>query len=149
MANDDEKKKQVHDDKNISGTLLHILPHNAFNHPPRVRVANQMDNDMAERYFWQYIDQYVSQLGRNQLVVSSFAGLPAVLFRGDDASCIIQAVEIANAMKNDDQIMNCKATSSHRDTSGLVWLIDYKTFEDKDAKTKSKPLDGMVKEKET
>ncbi|KAG5802235.1 hypothetical protein H9Q71_013177 [Fusarium xylarioides] len=149
MANDDDKQKQVHDDKNISGTLLHVLPPNAFQHPPRDEVVNQMDDGMVERYFEQYIDQYVNQLERNQLVVSSFAGLPAVLFRGEDASCIIQAVEIANAMKNDNQIMNCKATSSHRDTSGSVWLIDYKTFEDKDAKTKSKPLDGMVKEKET
>ncbi|KAF5708023.1 hypothetical protein FMUND_10796 [Fusarium mundagurra] len=56
MANDDDKQKQVHDDKKISGTLLHVLPHNAFKHPPSDRVVYQMDRGMVERYFQEYID---------------------------------------------------------------------------------------------
>ncbi|KAF5553410.1 hypothetical protein FNAPI_6774 [Fusarium napiforme] len=149
MANDNNKQKQVHDDKNIFGPLLHVLPHNAFKHPPNERIANQLDNGMLERYLQQYIDQYVNQLGDNQLAVSNLAGLPTVLFRGDDASCITQAVKIAEEMKKDGQIMNCRANSSHKAFSGLVWLIDYDTLEDEDAKTKSKPLDVKVKEEES
>ncbi|KAF5577687.1 hypothetical protein FPANT_10290 [Fusarium pseudoanthophilum] len=149
MANNDDKQKQVHDDKNISGPILHVLPHNAFKHPPNERLADELDSGMLELYLQQYIDQYVNQLGDNQLVVSNFAGDPAVLFRADDASCIHQAVNIAEEMKKDGQIMNCRANSSHKGFSGLLWLIDYVTLEDKDAKTKSKPLDDMVKEGET
>lgn len=148
MANDDDKQKQVHDDKNISGPLLCVLPHSAFQHPPRVVVLNPMDNGMIERYVVQYMDQYIGQLGRNQLVVSTFVGLLVVLFRYDDTSCSMQFAEILGALKKDDQIINGIITFGAKDWLGMAWLISNKS-EDKEAKTKSKPLDDMAKDKET
>ncbi|RBQ69709.1 hypothetical protein FVER53590_07623 [Fusarium verticillioides] len=147
MANDDDKQKQVHDDKNISGTPLHVLPHNVFKHPSRVGLVIPMGNGMIERYAVQHMNQYVGQLGRNQLVLSTFAGLTAVLFRYDDTSCSMQLAEITRSIKKDDQIVNGIIIPGANDFLGMVWFTS-NTSEDKDSETKSKPLDVMVKDKE-
>ncbi|KAF5573055.1 hypothetical protein FPCIR_14105 [Fusarium pseudocircinatum] len=145
MANNNGNGKQVQDDKGISGPLLHVLPPNAFQHPPTDERVNHIPDGMVEEYIEQYMNRYIGQLGRNQLVVSHLAGLPAVLFRVDDASSIVQALEIADSIKNEGQLFNCKVNRGDSGFSGLVWLTN-NTVEDKDDKTKSKALDDMTKE---
>ncbi|KAF5687925.1 hypothetical protein FDENT_5215 [Fusarium denticulatum] len=147
MANNKDNGEQVQDDKGISGPLLHVLPPNAFKHPSRVGVIYTMDNAMVQEYIKQYMDEYIGQLGRNQLVVSNFAGLPAVLFRGDDASCIVQVMEIASSINNEKQIFNGLVNRGDSGFSGLVFLIN-NTLEDKDDKIKSRTLEDMAKEEQ-
>ncbi|KAF5631480.1 uncharacterized protein FTJAE_7883 [Fusarium tjaetaba] len=56
MAHNDDKKKQVPDDINISGPPLHVLPHSAFKHPPSDRVVILMGNGMIVRYAVQHLN---------------------------------------------------------------------------------------------
>ncbi|KAF5580053.1 uncharacterized protein FSUBG_13492 [Fusarium subglutinans] len=140
MANNSDKTKQVQDDKGISGPLLHVLPPNAFQHPPMDERVNKMADGTIKEYVKRYTDQYIGQLRRNQLVVSNFTGRPAILFRSDDASRIAQVDEMAWSMKNDDQIVDGIMMSNGNEIYGVVWLTNDKTLEDEDAKTKSKAL---------
>ncbi|KAF4432168.1 hypothetical protein FACUT_8434 [Fusarium acutatum] len=139
MPNNDDKRKQVQDDKNISGTLMEILPPSTLKHPP-MEVVLQMDSDILKHY--------ADQLGRNLLCVSTFAGATAFFFRGEDNSCIIPAGYVANGMRKGDQIVRGMVVRSDNDFSGMCWLTNNRESKDKDAKAKSKPLDGMDEEKE-
>nr|RBQ92113.1 hypothetical protein FVER53263_07623 [Fusarium verticillioides] len=82
MANDDDKQKQVHDDKNISGTPLHVLPHNVFKHPSRVGLVIPMGNGMIERYATKNPDRAVHIQGESDVTPRS--GEPVVVeFQSD------------------------------------------------------------------
>ncbi|KAF5983117.1 hypothetical protein FBULB1_3906 [Fusarium bulbicola] len=131
MAHNSDKKKQIQDDKGISGAVLHVLPPNAFQHPPRDERVNKMADGLITQYVERYTDQYIGQLGRNQLVVSNFTGRPAILFRSDDASRIVQVDEMACSMKNDDQIVDVIMMSNGNEIYGVMWLTNNRTLEDR------------------
>ncbi|KAF4943416.1 hypothetical protein FGADI_13434 [Fusarium gaditjirri] len=171
MVNTGDKKKQAQndpekkgmdkgDDKQLTiGTGSQSrepnLPAQGANNAAGLRLEIMLRNNMRHLAVECEIDtlghgavtQFTDQLARNKLCVSTFCGVPAIVFRGDNPSCLSQIGEIADQMKRDDQTLTDMIIPNDNDLSGVVLMTNNKKFANMDGKVTRMAQDNMVEEK--
>ncbi|EXK43689.1 hypothetical protein FOXG_04504 [Fusarium oxysporum f. sp. lycopersici 4287] len=110
------------------GNLMNIIPRNSL-------MFGTAEDDVGQLGVG-VVNRHTGQLARNEMCVSTFRGKPAISRSVDDASCLPEVADIAEQVKEGNQI-----------GSGLVSMTDLKAFMEKCAKRKVIALDSEDEER--